>query len=141
MVDLSVPDKQVDAGLEFLVREQATEGFINTGGPKTALTGLSLMAFLAAGHTPDVGPYGVVVRRALDWLVQQVPPDGYVGNGDGSRMYGQGIVTLALAEAYGVETDGVKRERLHAAITRALASHSQGAADRQRPGSLGRLAV
>ena len=57
---------------------------------------------------------------ALDWLVQQVPPDGYVGNGDGSRMYGQGIVTLALAEAYGVETDGVKRERLHAAITRAL---------------------
>jgi hypothetical protein len=119
-VDLSVPDKQVDAGLEFLARQQATEGFINSNGPKIALTGLSLMAFLAAGHTPDVGPYGVVVRRALDWLVQQVPADGYVGNTDSSRMYGQGIVTLALAEAYGVETDGPKRQRLNVAITRAL---------------------
>lgn len=120
VVDLAVPDKQINAGLEFLALQQATEGFINSSGPKTALTGLSLMAFLAAGHTPDVGPYGVVVRRMLDWLVQQVPIDGYVGSGDGSRMYGQGIVTLALAEAYGVETDGVKRVRLHAAITRAF---------------------
>jgi hypothetical protein len=87
-------------------------------GPKAAVTGLALLAFLADGHTPDVGRYGLAVRGALDYLVSQVPPNGYIGNVDGSRMYGQGIVTLALAEAYGVEPVAAKRRQEWAALQR-----------------------
>jgi hypothetical protein len=78
------------------------------------------MSFLAAGHVPDVGPYGITVRRAVDFLAAQVPADGYVGGVDGSRMYGQGIVTLALAEVYGAESDGLRKQRIHDALTRSL---------------------
>lgn len=113
-------DRQIQAGLEFLARQQSVEGYIAGDGPRVALTGLSVMAFLADGHAPDVGPHGFTVRQAVDWLIEQVPADGYIGNVDGSRMYGQGIVTLALAEAYGVETDATRRARIRDAITRAL---------------------
>lgn len=113
-------DARIESGLEFLARQQNAEGFFPSSGPRVALTGLSVMAFLAAGHAPDVGPHGFTVRRAVDWLVQQVPADGYIGAVDGSRMYGQGIVTLALAEAYGVETDAARRTRMRDALARAL---------------------
>ena len=98
-------DAAIERGLAFLARQQAKDGSWGGGGPKLAMTGLSLMAFLAGGHTPDVGRHGGVVRDAVDFLVRQQPEDGYYGKLDGSRMYGHGIVTLALAEAYGVEPD------------------------------------
>lgn len=113
-------DARIQNGLEFLARQQNAEGFFPSTGPRVALTGLSVMAFLAAGHAPDVGPHGFTVRRAVDWLVQQVPADGYIGAIDGSRMYGHGIVTLALAEAYGVETDAERRVRLREVLSRSL---------------------
>jgi hypothetical protein len=113
-------DEAVDHGLAFLARQQNTDGSIDGGGPRVAMTGLSIMAMLASGHTPDVGRYGLTVRRAIDFELRQMPEDGYIGKIDGSRMYGQGIVTLALAESIGVETTEAGRQRIRAALDRAV---------------------
>ncbi len=84
------------------------------------MTSLAMMSFLAAGHTPDVGLHGGVVRNATDFLVAQTPADGYFGKLDGSRMYGHGITTLALAEVAGVEPDAKRREKILAAVASAV---------------------
>ena len=111
-------DSAVEKGLAFLVKQQNGDGSIDGGGPKVGMTGLAVMAFLASGHTPDVGKYGLNVRRAVDYLLKQVPEDGYVGKVDGSRMYGHGITTLALAETLGVETTEANRLKIRSALNR-----------------------
>lgn len=123
-------DEAVDRGLAYLARQQHDDGSFDADlkagagdalKPKMAVTALSLLAFLAEGHMPDMGRYGVAVRGAMDFLVSKVPEDGYVGGTDGSRMYGQAIVTLALCEAYGVETDPDKRRLERAAVRKLIA--------------------
>lgn len=104
------PDASIARGLSFLARQQNPDGSFDGGAPKLATTGLCLLAFLSAGHTPDVGRYGLNVRNAVDFLLSQPPDDGYFGKIDGSRMYGQGIVTLALSEVYGVESEARRRK-------------------------------
>lgn len=113
-------DAAVERGLVYLARTQGRDGSWEGGGPKVAMTGLSLMAFLSAGQVPEVGRHGVVVRNAIDFLLRQAPDDGYWGSLDNSRMYGQGIVTLALAEAYGVEPDEARRRRMLVALRRGV---------------------
>lgn len=113
-------DPAVARGLTFLASQQKPDGSIDGNGPRVALTGLSLMAFLSAGHTADQGKFGPNVTAAVDYLIKQAPGDGYFGKIDDSKMYGQGIVTLALTEAYGVERDKARREKLRAIIEKAV---------------------
>lgn len=113
-------DSSVIRGLDFLEKQQNADGAFDNGGPRIATTGLGLMAFLAAGHEPAVGRYGAAVRKAVDLLVAKAPEDGYFGKTDGSRMYGHGIVTLALAEAYGVEPDPTRRTKMYQVLKRAV---------------------
>jgi hypothetical protein len=69
-----------------------------------ALTGLSMLCFLGANHTPDRdGPYRDHVRRALDWLLDRQEDDGNLR--DGESLYSQGIAAIALAEAAGMTGD------------------------------------
>lgn len=110
-------DAAIARGLSFLSRQQNRDGSFDSGGGsasggsgKCATTGLCLLAFLSAGHTPDVGRYGLTVRNAVDFLLRQSPKDGDFGAIDGSRMYGQAIVALALAEVYGVESEARRRQ-------------------------------
>src|SRR5262245_57994585 len=102
----------ISSALAFLARQQADDGSFEAGGPRIAKTGIALLAYLSAGHTSEVGRYGLTVRRSIEYLLVVVPPDGYFGRIDGSRMYGQGIVTVALAEAYAVESDPQQRVRI-----------------------------
>ena len=127
-------DEGVARGLDYLAKQQNPDGSFSVGrnpdgsagtvgGPPLAMTGLTLLAFLAAGHAPDVGRHGLVVAAAVDHLLDEIPDGGYVGavtsdRGDASRMYGHGIVTLALAEAYGIERDRARRLRIHAALNK-----------------------
>lgn len=112
----------INGGLSFLASQQQTDGAIwmRDDQYRAAITGLSLLAFLAAGHTPGDGRYGLVVQQAEDYLVKIAPDDGYFGKIDGSRMYGQGIVTLALAEVYGVEHDSARRAKLYKVVEKAV---------------------
>jgi hypothetical protein len=124
----------VARGLAYLARQQQADGSFQNrekggdekaprfAGPKVALTGLSLMAYLAAGRMPDTGKHGLAVRNAVDHLVKAAPPDdGYFGKVDGSRMYGHAVATLALAEVYGMEGDAAQRKRVRAALAKAVA--------------------
>jgi len=106
----------VDRALLFLARQQRPDGAFADGKYHLALTALATLSFLSAGH-PDVdGKYGGVVSRAADLLAAAVPKDGYVGKVDGSRMYGQAIITIALAELIGNTPDEPRRARLLAAL-------------------------
>jgi hypothetical protein len=75
---------------------------------------------MANGHVPGDGRYGPTMRKALDVLVEEFPEDGYIGKVDGGRMYGQGIITLTLAEACGIERDPERRRRMEQVLIRAV---------------------
>src|SRR5258706_5129185 len=126
-------DASIARGLAYLARQQQGDGSFQNRelnaaagdnprftGPKVALTGLSLMAYLATGRMADTGRHGLGVRNAIDYLVTACPEDGYFGKVDGSRMYGHAIATLALAEVYGMEADAAQRKRVRAALNRAV---------------------
>jgi hypothetical protein len=113
-------DEPIARGLAFLAKQQKADGSFDDPEDqqqhRVVTSALAVLAFLSAGHTPDVGRYGIAVRGAVDYVVAQVPDEGYVGQVDGSRMYGQGIVTLALAQAYGIEPDAERRRKQNAAL-------------------------
>jgi hypothetical protein len=125
-------DPAIARGLAYLARQQQADGSFQNRekgddktpprftGPKVALTGLSLMAYLAAGRMPDTGKHGLAVRNAIDFVVKSCPEDGYFGKVDGSRMYGHAIATLALAEVYGMEADVAQRKRVRAALAKSV---------------------
>ena len=70
----------------------------------TALTGLSLLCFLASNHTPtQAGPYQQTVRKGVDYLITREGADGDL-RGDGN-MYDQGIASLAVGEAAAMTND------------------------------------
>ena len=69
-------------------------------------TGMVLLPFLGAGHTHQAGKHRQTVARALHWLVSQQQPDGtWSAPGDGRPMYGHGMASIALCEAYGMTRD------------------------------------
>ncbi len=96
-------DLAVDRGLKYLLGQQNGEGAFGRKN-QTALTALSIMAYLAAGHVPGESPEGKAVEKGLEYLLAEgrQKEDGYFGDSDGSRMYGHGIATLLLAEALGM---------------------------------------
>jgi hypothetical protein len=107
-------------GLDYLTKHQNADGSFGVGEHRVAITGLSVLAFLACGHTPEVGRYGLVVRGGIDFLLAQAQADGYFGKSHDKGMYDQGIVTLALAEALGAEVDPNRRTRIHAELAKAV---------------------
>ena len=113
-------DAAVQNGLAYLAGRQNPDGSFDAGENKVAVTALSVMAFLACGHTPGVGRYGLVVRQGVDFLLARAQDDGYFGKTHGKGMYDQGIVTLALAEALGVDVEPARRQRIHAELVKAV---------------------
>jgi hypothetical protein len=144
-------DASVSRGLTFLAHQQQGDGsFVgfDDPGPRSAPTAVALLAFLGCGHMPAAGQYDLVVHNALDFLLRQAPDDGYLGRADGSGMEGQAVITIALAESYGVENDAWQRKQLGPTLQNALQAilamqdKSPGAkgggwnADGQGPGKL-----
>ncbi|MBD3674288.1 MAG: terpene cyclase/mutase family protein [Planctomycetaceae bacterium] len=73
-------------------------------------TGLSLMAFLGAGHTHmKDGPYKENVAEGLAYIMNnaRIQPTGvdYRAPSNQGNMYVQGICVIALAEAFGMTKD------------------------------------
>lgn len=134
-----VTDAQVDAAiskaLAFLLANQNADGSFwpppqtKRATNATALTSLSIMALISAGHAPaDRSREGEALRKGLDFILRpdRVRADGYFGEADGSRMYGHGITTLMLTEVLGMGADANQdrliRERCEKAIALILAS-------------------
>lgn len=112
-------------GLAYLASHQSADGHW-ASGPYPAdvgITGLCLMAFLAAGQQPGRGPYGANLSLAVDFLASQVQMSGEFGTpglirspAGGQPMYGQGFALLALSEAYGMTRRHDLKPKLEAAI-------------------------
>lgn len=113
-------DIAVRKGLAWLVAHQdAKQGNFGTKLPH-AYTALSCMALLAAGEQPGRSEYGRALQKGILYLVDKADRNrGYLG-GDGSRMYGHGIATLVLCEAYGMLNSPDANQRVGKAVDAAL---------------------
>ncbi|NLX94840.1 MAG: hypothetical protein GXY83_01555 [Rhodopirellula sp.] len=131
-------ERAVEMGLDFLARHQFPPGHwsldrlpAGDGGRSnwgvgqmnadTAGTGLGLLAFLGAGYTHREEKYRTVVRSGLDWLLSNQQDDGrlFTEKTDQTlfgRMYGHGIATIALCEAYGMTKDPELRQPAQRAV-------------------------
>lgn len=131
-------ERAVEIGLDFLARHQFPPGHwsldrvpAGDGGRSnwgvgemnadTAGTGLGLLAFLGAGYTHREEKYRTVVRSGIDWLLSNQQDDGrlFTEKTDQTlfgRMYGHGIATIALCEAYGMTKDPELRQPAQRAV-------------------------
>lgn len=110
------------------------------GNAHTAVTGLALLAYLGAGQTHLAGPHAATVRRGLEFLARSQAADGNLaGNAElFARMYGHGMATLALSEAYGMTGDPGLRPYLERALQYTVrAQHPQNGGWRYQPGDEG----
>lgn len=106
-------------GLDYLMRSQQQDGtFAGQYGADPAIAGFCLMAVLAHGDDPNVGPYSSMAAKCLDVILRcQDPGTGYIIPPKGYQsMYSHGFATLALAEAYGMMRD----ERIGPALKKAV---------------------
>lgn len=117
--DASGLEQAMERGLAFLQKQQKADGSFDGIGPPAALAGLALLAFLASGHVPELGRFGLTVRNAVDYLVNLKPEKSYFGR-DGGKMYGHAIVTLALSEVFGAESSPAQRRKVRAALDGAV---------------------
>jgi len=108
----------VDRGLGWLLRHQIEDGSWRgaaslacgrCSGPgkrdyPAAVTGLSLLAFVGAGHTHRAGDHRTEVKNAARFLVGRQRDDGASHpkdvSGDEREMYGNAMATLALSELF-----------------------------------------
>lgn len=132
-------DEAIARGLRFLAGSQSQDGSWSTGGfggpgrgggGDMAVSALSVMAFLAAGHVPNEGPYGDVVAQGAKYVASQLNPiTGLIAPTGGLEMYYHGICTLMLAEVIGL-TDGRTaedfRRKLEAAVQVILKAQKRG---------------
>ena len=76
-----------------------------TNGSTTGATGIALLAFLGAGYTHKTGKYNEVVHRGLYYLMSSGTPTANGVDFQEGSMYGHGIASLALCEAYAMTKD------------------------------------
>jgi hypothetical protein len=105
-------EEAVMLGLAWLTQTQKKDGgWVYDAGraaDTAPATGMAVLAFLGAGQSHKEGRYKQTVQAGLDWLVRDIEVQNqqrtgrFKGAGD---MYGQGIATLALCEAYGMTQD------------------------------------
>ena len=110
------------------------------GHADSAMTGLSLLAFLASGHTHLDGPYHEDVRRGLEYLMRIQAADGNLAGQAApfEFMYSHAMASCALSEAYGMTHDERLREPVRRAVGYTLkAQDPVGGGWRYRPGDAG----
>lgn len=118
-------ERAVERGLAYLASQQRQNGSFGSGRYRgnVAVTALSGMAFLAAGHTPGRGKYGRVVSEAITFLLSRAQSNGYIVDEEvryHGPMYGHGFATLFLAETYGMTANKKLREELREKLKNAV---------------------
>ncbi len=113
----------VDKALGFLKNTQRDDGTWSAGrygGHNAAITGLSVMAFLSAGHVPGEGPYADTVEKGIRAVLKMQQPNGLIASEGGHEMYHHGICTLMLAEVAGM-TEGPLADEVRKKLEKAVA--------------------
>ena len=90
----------------------------------TAVTGLSLLALLASGHTHKEGPYRENVRQGLEFLLAGQKPNGSLAGRAThyAAMYCHAMAAFALSEAYAMTQDTRLEEPVRRAVAYTLAA-------------------
>lgn len=137
-------EQAVERGIEFLIRHQFPDGHWSLDrsphdtqpgygdaawgemNGDTAATGLALLALLGAGYTHLDGKYQEPVGRGLQWLTQNQQEGGslFTPQTDRTRfaqLYGHGMASIALCEAYGMTGDRQLRGPAQRAVNFILA--------------------
>lgn len=110
----------IDNGLEWLAGRQNPDGSFggsSSYGAQSAITALSGLAFMSAGHLPGRGKYGEHVSKAVDFICNNAQESGLLaGEASHGVMYSHGFATLFLAEVYGMTGDERVKEKLQRAV-------------------------
>ena len=69
-----ITKKAVDKALKFLADKQENDG----AWGNTAITGFTLLAFMANGHMPNQGEHGKAVAKGIRYLCSVAREDGYL---------------------------------------------------------------
>jgi len=119
----------IDKGLRYLVDTQRRDGsWLNQGGYgnyPAVMTGLSGLALMAGGSTPETGPHAKNVAKAMNYLLRVAAThnDGLVA-GPGAEyrsMYGHGFAMLFLAQCYGMELNVTTEAKLRKVLNGGVA--------------------
>jgi hypothetical protein len=116
----------VENALQYLSNSQNPDGSWNSGqsfgrgfggggsGRDPAVSALSVMAFLSAGHVPGEGKYGAVIEKGIKFVASQQQSNGlFAAQSSGPFvMYSHGICTLMVAEVVGLMPDRAEAARL-----------------------------
>ena len=103
----------------FLLAHQNADGSFGDTY-RTAMSGLSALALLAMGKTPEDAVSGRELRRSIEYVIAQQKEDGYFGASDNSKMYGHAICTIMLSQAAQLTTDKDSREKILASLRSAV---------------------
>ncbi len=114
-------EQAVAKALTYLAKHQHAEGYWPSGmGKNTAVTSLSVMAFLGAGYTPGCGPYGTVIDKGIDFVMASQRSNGMLtGNSSHGPWYSHTISTLMLSEVSGM-LDQKRQKQLDKVLPKAL---------------------
>lgn len=103
-------------------------------GSTTAATALALLPFLGAGQTHVNGEYQETVRSGLNYLCKRMQQTDLGGDLQEGTMYGQGLATIALCEAYAMTRDQALEPYCREAIRFIVsAQHKEGGGWRYTP--------
>ena len=147
----------VQAALKWLVAHQRDDGgwsfnHVNDGcrhyctnpgteASRTAATALALLPFLGSGNTHKEGEYQDVVQRGLDFIVKRGVLISYGNDLRDGSMYGQGLATIALCEAYAMTQDPMLREPAQGGIKFIVWAQHEAGGWRYTPGAPGDTTV
>lgn len=119
------PDGSFPGTPPFRATAKGVPTIIAHSGANTALV---MEALFAMGHRPrDASPPGEALDAATSWLLGflerfSAGSEGQscAGHADWSRMYGHGMMTLALAQAANYEPDAARKQRMLAWLSGGL---------------------
>ena len=123
--------------LDWLKANQQVDG--SWGPNKIAMSGLSLLTFLAHGEMTSSKEYGWTVERAIRFLLSKQREDGtFADVNTQAGPYEHGIATYAMCEAYGLTRIPSLKPAMEKAVQVILNGQQKGGGWDYRYGKSGR---
>ncbi len=129
-------DRAIQVALDWLGRQGNSDGSFGRGDVPIAVTSLGGLALMSSGSTPGRGPHGPRIDQALQYILDNTGPSGFInvaGAGSQGPMYGHGFATLFLAEAYGMTRRPEIRDKLEKAVRLIIDTQNQEGGWRYQP--------
>ncbi len=151
-------ENAVERGLRWILAHQRDDGSWNfdhhksycrgqcanpgTEASTTAATAMALLPFLGAGYTHTQGEHQDPIKRGIYYLVQRTRLTPQGNDLQEGTMYGQGLATIALCEAYAMTGDETLKDYAQGALDFiCYAQDRKGGGWRYTPGEPGDTTV